>query len=140
MYVIEPNTELIQLYYANNKIIPRTTILTGDLNCIFADTSFAEFLTSRPQIIQHKESLNANSDFFKKFLTHRSTNDLFTYAKYINDKNLADYLASFESGATIADVTMSLNNSKSKKTHQLAQKMATINYILNLIPSERSSQ
>jgi hypothetical protein len=93
--VIEPNTELVDLYLQQIDSTPNFDIISNqDVVALYQERSFFEILKHKPIIISHNNSFNANKNFFTSLLSYRASQQVLDYADRVEDQNFKTYLQS----------------------------------------------
>lgn len=94
IWVIEPNVQLVEDFTKKRNFEDAniTIINQVDINLLYEDKSFIDFLINKPCIIKHDASFNLEKEYFRKFLTYTAPNLIGNFIHLIEDQQFAEYL------------------------------------------------
>lgn len=95
--VIEPNSRLVKLFKDNQIEQLNFKIYSMDIETLYKNKEFIHFLSQKPAIIKHDPSYHLNNIYFKKLLTYKADQQIFSYIDEIENKDIKEYLSNYSS-------------------------------------------
>ena len=106
--VIEPNKTTYNEFQKHKPVnLENTNIqffVGVEIEELFHNISFVNFLVDKPLVIAHPASFNLYGEYFRKFLSYRSSNHIGHYKNHIQSNRLREYL--FENTAQDSNKTL----------------------------------
>ncbi|MBL7665491.1 MAG: hypothetical protein JNM93_10195 [Bacteriovoracaceae bacterium] len=111
--IIEPNLELIKLFNQKRPFLNNKTVIKhlGDVNKLYSEQTFLNYLYDKPSVLVHDVSLNLNLEMFKQFLKYKHSSYVRDYASIVHPELQKDLLKITDE-SSIDDFTKSISRLK----------------------------
>jgi hypothetical protein len=84
--ILEPNTTLVDSFNLKRPFEDKNIQIVNslDVDAVFSDINFVQFLRKKPAIVKHDTSYTLNKTFFTKFLKFQAPNNFDIYFNLLN--------------------------------------------------------
>lgn len=103
--VIDPCQQLVEDFISQRAYVnPNVEIICEtNIENLYANAGYINFLMTKPGIVLHGVSLNLNDDYYKKLLQHKDVPDMRTLANIIKCPEIKQYLGQYPGNFTLED-------------------------------------
>lgn len=92
--ILEPNKDLIKKFHCYSDIKNINILGTNDVDLLFLDEEFTNFLLEKPSILIHINSFNINKKFYTFFLNYHSDKTIKSISTLLPTKYQRDFFNS----------------------------------------------